>query len=156
MSVWPDIRAVGLLRCRAAKERWFPFRSAWTRATWNPCWKSLAQIGFPINPQIYHDAVIVYVYPDGHEETEATTLVEFPAYADRLEEVRRALESNGFDPDAASGDQHVGRDPRVTGIGARSGRRGVFGTLSDEAAGHVGGSIEVTRPLRYSTVLHQP
>jgi hypothetical protein len=27
--------------------------------------------------------------------------VEFPAYAERLEEVRRALEVNGFDPAAA-------------------------------------------------------
>jgi len=60
--------------------------------------EALAQIGFPINPQIYHDAFLVYRYPDGHEETEATTLVEFPAYADRLDEVRRAIEANGFDP----------------------------------------------------------
>ena len=63
--------------------------------------ESLAQIGFPINPQIYHDALMVYVYADQREETEATTLVEFPAYAERLEEVRRALEANGFDPGAA-------------------------------------------------------
>jgi len=62
--------------------------------------ESLAQVGFPINPQIYHDALVVYVYPDRHEETEATTLVEFPAYADRIEEVRHALEVNGFDPAA--------------------------------------------------------
>jgi hypothetical protein len=60
--------------------------------------ESLAQIGFPINPQIYHDAVMVYVYADRHEESETTTLVEFPAYADRVDEVRRALTANGFDP----------------------------------------------------------
>src|SRR6266700_3835729 len=61
---------------------------------------TLAQVGFPINPQIYHDAIVVYVYPDRHEETESTTLVEFPAYAERIDEVRRALKGNGFDPAA--------------------------------------------------------
>lgn len=60
--------------------------------------ETLAQVGFPINPQIYHDAVVVYVFPDQREETKATTLVEFPAYAARLEEVRKALAANHFDP----------------------------------------------------------
>lgn len=59
--------------------------------------ETLATVPFPVNPQIYHDAAVVYVYADGHEETEATTLVEFPAYAGQLEEVRRALEGYGFD-----------------------------------------------------------
>ena len=59
--------------------------------------ETLAEIGFPINPQIYHDALMVFVYPDRHEETESTTLVEFPAYAGRIEEVRRALVAAGFD-----------------------------------------------------------
>ncbi len=62
--------------------------------------ETLAQVAFPINPQIYHDAVVVYIYSDQREETEATTLVEFPAYAERLDEVRKALEANGFDPAA--------------------------------------------------------
>jgi len=60
--------------------------------------ETLAQVSFPVNPQIYHDAAIVYLYPDGHEETMATTLVEFPAYGSQLEHVRAALESHGFDP----------------------------------------------------------
>jgi len=60
---------------------------------------SLAQLSFPINPQIYHDAAMVYRYPDGSEESESITLVEFPAYASRIEEVRRGLESYSFDPD---------------------------------------------------------
>jgi hypothetical protein len=59
--------------------------------------ETLAQVSFPVNPQIYHDAAIVYLYPDGREETEATTLVEFPAYGSQLEEVRAALQSHGFD-----------------------------------------------------------
>src|ERR1039457_5604385 len=60
--------------------------------------EALAQVGFPVNPQIYHDALMVYRYADGREETEATTLVEFPAYAGHLEEVQRAIESYGFEP----------------------------------------------------------
>ena len=60
--------------------------------------EALAQVSFPINPQIYHDAAIVCRYADGCEDAEGVTLVEFPAYAGRLDEVRRALESHGFDP----------------------------------------------------------
>ncbi len=59
--------------------------------------ESLSQVNFPINPQIYHDAVMVYRYPDQHEESESATLVEFPAYAGQLEAVRHALEAYGFD-----------------------------------------------------------
>jgi hypothetical protein len=61
--------------------------------------ESLAQVSFPINPQIYHDAALVYRYPDGRDETESITLVEFPAYEDRLDEVRRAVQSYGFEAD---------------------------------------------------------
>ena len=68
-----------------------------------PCLESLlealALVSFPINPQIYHDAALVYRYADGHDETESITLVEFPAYQGRLDEVRRAVQSYGFQPD---------------------------------------------------------
>jgi hypothetical protein len=60
--------------------------------------EALAQLDFPINPQIYHDAALVYVYPDGHEDAAAATLVEFPAYQGRLPQVRSALAAFGFDP----------------------------------------------------------
>ncbi|PWT99759.1 MAG: hypothetical protein C5B51_26420 [Terriglobia bacterium] len=59
--------------------------------------EALARVEFPINPQIYHDAEIVYRYADGREEAVAVTLVEFPAYASRLDEVHRAMEAYGFD-----------------------------------------------------------
>ena len=45
--------------------------------------EALAALDFPINPQIYHDA---------------TTLVGFPAYEDRLPEIRSLLEAYGFPP----------------------------------------------------------
>jgi hypothetical protein len=62
--------------------------------------EALAELEFPINPQIYHDAALVYRYADGHEERESTTLVEFPAYEGRLGDVRRAVEAFGFDADS--------------------------------------------------------
>ncbi len=60
--------------------------------------ESLARLSFPVNPQIYHDAAMVYVYPDGRREIESATLVEFSAYASFLDEVRQALAKSGFDP----------------------------------------------------------
>jgi hypothetical protein len=60
--------------------------------------EALAQASFPINPQIYHDAALVYRFADDHEESESTTLVEFPAYEGQLKEVSRSLVSFGFDP----------------------------------------------------------
>lgn len=61
--------------------------------------EALALVGFPINPQIYHDAALVYRYPDGREECQARTLVEFPAYECHLGEVRKAIAAYGFEPD---------------------------------------------------------
>jgi len=62
--------------------------------------EALAQLTFPINPQIYHDAALIYHFPDDHEETEGTTLVEFPVYEAQLGDVRGALDAFGFDPNA--------------------------------------------------------
>ena len=62
--------------------------------------EALAEIDFPINPQIYHDAALVYRFADGHEEAVSTTLVEFPAYEHWLSAVRRAVEAFGFDADS--------------------------------------------------------
>jgi hypothetical protein len=63
--------------------------------------EALALLPFPINPEIYHDAAVVYRHPSGNEEIRETTLVEFPAYASRMAEVRHALESYGLDPGSA-------------------------------------------------------
>jgi hypothetical protein len=57
----------------------------------------LARLDFPVNPQIYHDASVTYEFSDGHQKSLSTTLVEFPAYDVRLQEVRTALEDSGFD-----------------------------------------------------------
>ena len=58
--------------------------------------EALAALDFPINPESYHDAVIVYVKRDGEQRIEPSTLVEFPAYAGRLVKIRAVLESYGF------------------------------------------------------------
>ena len=62
--------------------------------------EALAQLQFPINPQIYHDAALRYVYADGREVTVPTTLVDFPAYSGRLPEIRRMLEAYNFAPNS--------------------------------------------------------
>jgi hypothetical protein len=51
--------------------------------------EALAEVDFPVNPQIYHAA-----------GPRSDTLVEFPAYASRLDEVRLVLLRRGFDTQA--------------------------------------------------------
>jgi hypothetical protein len=58
--------------------------------------EALAGLSFPVNPEIYHDAAMVYLFPDGREEAKSITLIEFPAYENQLTEVRSALEAHGF------------------------------------------------------------
>jgi hypothetical protein len=53
--------------------------------------EELSTLDFPVNPQIYHGARVVYLYPNGREENEPATIVEFPAYEARLPEIRQAL-----------------------------------------------------------------
>jgi len=57
---------------------------------------TLAQLEFPISPQIYHHAALHYEYADGRERREPTTTVEFPAYAGWLPAVRLVLEQAGL------------------------------------------------------------
>ena len=64
--------------------------------------ESLAALDFPINPQIYHDAAVVYVAHEGTERVEPATIVEFPAYAGRLAKIRGVLEASGFSGAAIS------------------------------------------------------
>lgn len=61
----------------------------------------LSSLPFPINPQIYHQAGMGYVYPDGREELESATIVEFPAFSEQLPDVRRILKEGGLPPDCA-------------------------------------------------------
>jgi hypothetical protein len=60
--------------------------------------EALATVRFPVNPEIFHDAAVVTSSVGVREEPESTTLVEFPAYAERLDEVRTVLQRFDFDP----------------------------------------------------------
>ena len=48
--------------------------------------EAVAQLSFPVNPQLYHRT--------------GQVIVEFPAYSARIEEVRETLRAFGFDADA--------------------------------------------------------
>jgi hypothetical protein len=64
--------------------------------------EALATVEFPVNPQIYHDAAVIYVGQDGAERAERSTLVEFPAYAKWVSKIRGVLEACGFENGAIS------------------------------------------------------
>ncbi len=61
---------------------------------------ALAELPYPINPEIYHDGWVERTSADGISTGEPATIVEFPAYAAWLEHVRRQLGVRGFDPDS--------------------------------------------------------
>jgi len=46
--------------------------------------ETLAHLDFPVNPQLYHRP--------------GQVTVEFPAYSNRVDEVRKAMQTYGFDP----------------------------------------------------------
>ena len=82
---------------------------------------------------------MVYRYPDGHEETEPTTLVEFPAYAGQLGRSAPAARSLRLRPGAV----HVTGmlDEIQLGIAARTrpGRRRVRLAVPGEASRRAAG-----------------
>ena len=55
--------------------------------------EALADVSFPVNPEIHHSTA--------HGGDNRFTVVEFPAYENRLNEVRTTLRRHGFDPGAA-------------------------------------------------------
>jgi len=57
--------------------------------------EALATLGFPLNPQLYHQTGWV--------------AVEFPAYANQLEEIRAAVERHGFDGRAVTHERVLAR-----------------------------------------------
>ena len=64
--------------------------------------EALAALDFPINPQIYHDAAVVYVDSGGSQREQPATIVEFPAYAGGLPKIRSVLEASGFGSEPVS------------------------------------------------------
>ena len=64
--------------------------------------EALGRFDFPVNPQIYREACVVGVRADGSEEERPVLLVEFPAWSNRLAEIRLAIEKLGLPSHALS------------------------------------------------------
>ena len=101
MSVWPNTLAGGPLLAGSDGELVAVSLHVDPRDL-EALLEALAQVEFPINPQIYHDAAMVYYHRDGSERIESVTLVEFPAYTAHMERLRGVLGGSGFDPSIAA------------------------------------------------------
>ncbi len=95
MSVWPECGSPSPV-LRGAEGELVSVRISIEPRLLEQLLEALAGLEFPINPQIYHDARTVYVYPDGVESSFSSTIVEFPAWAGRLGEVRAVLGRAGL------------------------------------------------------------
>jgi len=100
MNVWPETRPDGSPSLVGSEGELVSVSIAVEPRLLEQLLESLAELPFPVNPQIYHDATVARLYPDGRRELEPATMVEFPAYSARLEEIRTALAARGFDPES--------------------------------------------------------
>jgi len=101
MNVWPETGSGGSPSLVGSEGELVSVSIAIQPRLLEQLLESLADLSFPVNPQIYHDAWVVRVYSDGRRETEPATMVDFPAYAERLGDIRDALARMGFDPQSA-------------------------------------------------------
>ena len=84
MSSWSNCSSGGLSLCGTEGEL-VSVRVSVTPRLLEELLEALAEISFPINPQVRHNGA------------SQATLVEFPAYAGRLQEVKDVLRRAGFD-----------------------------------------------------------
>ncbi|MBI2679768.1 MAG: hypothetical protein HYX25_02030 [Candidatus Solibacter usitatus] len=97
MSVWPSVQPTDASLALSGREGELLSISVDVAARdLEDLLEALALLDFPINPQIFHDAAVVYVFADGSESETATTLVEFPAYGGNVRKIREVLASCGF------------------------------------------------------------
>ena len=92
MSVWPTAEFPPSLR--GAEGILLSIRISVEPRLLEDLLEALAEVSFPVNPEIRHPAPAL----GGHR---LVTMVEFPAYENRLEEIRETLRRHGFDPGAA-------------------------------------------------------
>ena len=92
MSVWPTAEFPPSLR--GAEGILLSIRISVEPRLLEDLLEALAGVSFPVNPEIHHPSPT----PAGRR---LLTMVEFPAYENRLEEIREALRRHGFDPGAA-------------------------------------------------------
>lgn len=102
MSVWPDVTATQSPALHGSEGELVSISVTVEPRDLEDLLEALATLDFPINPQIYHDAAVVYVGRDGAERQEPSTVIEFPAYAGWLPKIRAVLETCGFGGNAIS------------------------------------------------------
>jgi len=102
MSVWPNVSPAPLTALRGSEGELVSISVTVEPRDLEDLLEALASLEFPINPQIYHDATVTYTAQDGAERTEPATVVEFPAYGERVAKIRTVLEASGFANGAVS------------------------------------------------------
>ncbi len=98
MNVWPEAAAGGRRALVGSEGELVSVSIAVKPQFLESVLEVLAGLPFPVNPQIYHEGSTVRVAMDGRRDVEPATVVEFPAYASRLDPIRAALAAAGFDP----------------------------------------------------------
>jgi hypothetical protein len=102
MSVWPSTCDTGTPALCGSEGELVSISVSVAPRDLEELLEALATLDFPINPQIYHDAAVIYVQRDGQQRREPSTIVEFPAYARRVAKIRGVLETCGFTSDTVS------------------------------------------------------
>ena len=100
MSVWPSTYETGTPALCGSEGELVSISVSVEPRDLEDLLEALATLDFPINPQIYHEASVIYVERDGRQRAEPATMVEFPAYARRVPKIRGVLETCGFTSDA--------------------------------------------------------
>ncbi len=97
MSVWPNVQPTDTFLALSGREGELLSVSVDVAARdLEDLLEALALLDFPVNPQIFHDAAVVFVLADGSRKETPTTLVEFPAYRGSVKHIREVLTAYGF------------------------------------------------------------
>ena len=102
MSVWPSVSETPSPSLQTSEGELISISVTVEPRDLESLLEALASLDFPINPQIYQDAAVVYVELDGAQRSEPATIIEFPAYAGGLPKVRTVLEAYGFGAETVS------------------------------------------------------
>jgi hypothetical protein len=98
MNVWPEAGAGGRRALVTSEGELVSVSIAVKPHLLESVLEALAGLPFPVNPQIFHEGATVRVAVDGAREVKPATVVEFPAYASHLDQIRAAVKAAGLDP----------------------------------------------------------
>lgn len=97
MSVWPSVQPTDASLALSGREGELLSVSVDVAARdLEDLLEALALLDFPVNPQIFHEAAVIYAFADGSESQMPITLVEFPAYGGSVRQIREVLAACGF------------------------------------------------------------